>query len=257
MLALDNLIEKLNTDTYSAVSVLDLNTNLFLFRNKTHLEILAAHGSAEEFFESLFAKGHTRLSLSLKRKNGSSYKVDGTTFEVNFSEPSPTPQVQVQRLPQVQAPQVDVFSNSFGLGTLDIMNLMVAKNDASRLFTEAETLKAENKELKKKYEDIREEQLLSKYNTDKESGLWGAVQGAVQNAPALLAAFKGVAPVAGLAGAMEQYSSDVKQHFATTLQNIDDTVVTVLDSINTGLNTNVEFSNELAQLLKKHQLWQA
>ncbi|SHM71829.1 hypothetical protein [Flavobacterium chilense] len=256
MQELDNLIEKLNTDSYSAVSVLDLQTNSFLFRNKTHVEIIEQYQNAEEFFEALFAKGYRRLSLTLKRKNGSSYKVDGKSFEVNFSkenEVAPIP-VQYAKVPQAQT---DVFSNSFGLGTLDIMNLMVAKNDASRLFTENETLKAENKEYKKKYEDIREEQLLSKYNADKESGLWGAVQGAVQNAPALLAAFKGAAPVAGLGSAMETYSSEAKQHFATALQSIDDTVVSVLESINKGLNTNVEFSTELAQLLKKHQLWEA
>lgn len=254
MQELDNLIEKLNTDSYSAVSVLDLQTNSFLFRNKTHAEIIEEYQNAEEFFETLFAKGYRRLNLTLKRKNGSSYKVDGKSFEVNFSKDNDVASIPVQ---QVQAPKADVFSNSFGLGTLDIMNLMVAKNDASRLFTEVETLKTENKEYKKKYEDIREEQLLSKYNADKESGLWGAVQGAVQNAPALLAAFKGVAPVAGLGSPMETYSSEAKQHFATALQSIDDTVVNVLDSINKGLNTNVEFSTELAQLLKKHQLWEA
>jgi hypothetical protein len=262
MQELDTLIDKLNTDSYSAVSVFDLDTNSFLFRNKTHTEIIADYGSAEEFFEFLFAKGHNRLTLTLKRKNGSSYKIDGHSFDVNFSKQNQEPEVPqtpMQHFPvqQVKAPQADIFSNSFGLGTLDIMNLMVAKNDASRLFTEVETLKAENKDYKKKYEDIREEQLLSKYNADKESGLWGAVQGAVQNAPALLAAFKGVAPVAGLAAPMEAYSSEVKQHFATALQSIDDTVVNVLESITNGLNTNVEFSSELAQLLKKHQLWEA
>jgi hypothetical protein len=257
MQQLDNLIEKLNTDTYSAVSVVDLDADLFLFRNKTHAEIIAEHGSAEEFFESIFAKGHRRLSLTLKRKNGSSYKTNGQPFEVNFSKANQDPQPQVQHLPEVKVPQVDMFSNSFGLGTLDIMNLMVAKNDASRLFTEVETLKAENKEYKKKYEDIREEQLLSKYNADKESGLWGAVQGAVQNAPALLAAFKGVSPAVGLAAPMEQYSSEAKQHFAMALQSIDDTVVGVLESITNGLNTNTQFSSELAQLLKKHHLWEA
>ncbi|MCV9929054.1 hypothetical protein OIU83_15420 [Flavobacterium sp. LS1R49] len=260
MQELDNLIEKLNTDSYSAVSVFDLNTNSFLFRNKTHTEIVADYENAEGFFEFLFAKGHNRLTLTLKRKNGSSYKIDGHSFDVNFSKQDQSSQVQqVQQIPvqQTKAPQVDIFSNSFGLGTLDIMNLMVAKNDASRLFTEVETLKAENKDYKKKYEDIREEQLLSKYNADKESGLWGAVQGAVQNAPALLAAIKGVAPAVGLAAPMEIYSSEVKQHFATALQNIDDTVVGVLESITSGLSTNVEFSSELAQLLKKHQLWEA
>jgi hypothetical protein len=260
MQELDNLIDKLNTDSYSAVSVLDLDTNSFLFRNKTHTEIIAEYGSAEEFFESLFAKGHSRLTLALKRKNGSSYKIDGQSFDVNFSKQDQSSQVQqVQQIPvqQVKAPQADVFSNSFGLGTLDIMNLMVAKNDASRLFTEVETLKAENKDYKKKYEEIREEQLQSKYDTNKSKGTQEMLLGAIQQLPTLIGFVKGTAPVAGLAAPMEMYSSEVKQHFATALQSIDDTVVGVLESIANGLNTNVEFSSELAQLLKKHQLWEA
>ncbi|MDL2141181.1 hypothetical protein QQY79_01505 [Flavobacterium tructae] len=260
MQALDNLIDKLNSDSYSAVSVLDLDTNSFLFRNKTHGEIIADYGSAEEFFESLFAKGHSHLTLALKRKNGSSYKIDGQSFDVNFTKQDQYSQVQhVQQIPvqQVKNSQADVFSNSFGLGTLDIMNLMVAKNDASRLFTEVETLKAENKEYKKKYEDIREEQLASKYDTNKSKGAQEMLLGAIQQLPTLIGFVKGTAPVAGLAAPMEMYSSEVKQHFATALQSIDDTVVGVLESITSGLSTNVEFSNELAQLLKKHQLWEA
>ncbi|KFF17366.1 hypothetical protein [Flavobacterium hydatis] len=258
MQALDNLIDKLNTDSYSAVSIFNLDTNSFLFRNKSHAEIIAEYGSAEEFFESLFAKGCSRLTLTLKRKNGSSYKIDGESFDVNFSKmeqsQNQNPQTPVE---VIKTPQVDLFSNSFGLGTLDIMNLMVAKNDASRLFTEVETLKAENKEYKKKYEDIREEQLASKYDTNKSKGTQEMLLGAIQQLPTLIGFVKGTAPVAGLAAPMELYSSEVKQHFATALQSIDDTVVGVLESIANGLNTNVEFSNELAQLLKKHQLWEA
>jgi hypothetical protein len=55
--------------------------------------------------------------------------------------------------------------------------------------------------------------------------------------------------------AVEAYSSPIKQSFADALQNIDDTVVTVLGSISNGLNTNVEFSGELAELLRKYKLW--
>lgn len=254
MQELENLIEKLNTNKFSVVSVFDLASNQFIFRNKSHQEIIEEFGSAEDFFEDLFAKGYCNLRLTLKRKNGNSHKIDGVPFNVNFSTKN-----QMQTLPakEIQATtSKDSFSNSLGLGTLDIMNLMVSKNDATRLHTENEILKSENKDLKNKYEVIREEQLLAKYTADKESGLWGAIQGVIANAPALMATFKGIAPV-GLASPAENYSSEAKQHFATTLQQIDDSIVNVLDSINNGLNTNNEFTQELAELLKKHQLWQA
>jgi hypothetical protein len=263
MRELDLLIEKLNSDQYAGVSVFDLDSNTFLFRNKSHTEIIQEYQSAENFFESLFAKGHKRLELTPKRKNGSSYKISGESFKVNFSSDAQT--VQPQTVPQMQMPQVqqpifaEPMQNSFGLGTLDIMNLMVSKNDATRLFTECELLKAENKEQKKLIEELKEERLETKYNTEKSSANTGMLMGALQHLPALAGMFNGGAGTAitGLAGAVEEFTTPAKKNFATALQQLDDTVVSVLYNISTGLNTNNEFSIELAELLKKHKLWQA
>ncbi|PWA09517.1 hypothetical protein [Flavobacterium laiguense] len=260
MRELDLLMEKLNSDQYAGVSVFDLDTNAFLFRNKTHAEIMQEHQSAENFFESLFAKGHKTLELTQKRKNGSSYKVLGASFKVNFSPDTQT--VQPQSLSQMQIPQVqqpifaEPMQNSFGLGTLDIVNLMVSKGDATRLYTECEILKSENKEQKKLIEELKEERLATKYNSEKSSANQGMIMGALQHLPALAGIFNGGA-TAGLAGAVEQFTTPAKKAFATTLQQLDDTVVSVLYNINTGLNTNNEFSVELAELLKKHNLWQS
>lgn len=257
MRELDLLMEKLNSDQYAGVSVFDLDTNSYLFRNKIHTEIVEEHQSAENFFESLFAKGHKRLNLTPKRKNGSSYKIDGATFTVNFS--NDTSEIQPQKLPQVPQPlMAEVMPNVFGLGTLDIMNLMVSKNDATRLYTECEILKTENKEQKKLIDELKEERLATKYNTEKSKGTQEMLLGAIQHLPTLMSAVKGVPTAsAGLAGTLEAFTSPAKQSFANALQNIDDTVVSVLYNINTGLNTNNQFSFELAELLKKHKLWQA
>lgn len=260
MRELDLLMEKLNSDQYAGVSVVDLDSNTFLFRNKPHAEIMQEYQSAENFFESLFAKGHKTLELTPKRKNGSSYKVSGASFKVNFSPDTQT--VQPQTMPQMQIPQVQQpilaqpIPNSFGLGTLDIMNLMVSKNDAARLYTECEILKTENKEQKKLIDELKEERLETKYNSEKSSANQGMLMGALQQLPALAGMFNGGA-TAGLAGAVEQFTTPAKKNFATALQQIDDTVVSVLYNINAGLNNNNEFSVELAELLKKHNLWQA
>jgi hypothetical protein len=260
MRELELLMEKLNSDQYACVSVFDLDTNAFLFRNKTHSEIMQEHQSAENFFESLFAKGHKALELTPKRKNGSSYKVTGASFKVNFSHNTQT--VQPQTVPQFKMPQVqqpifaEPMQNSFGLGTLDIVNLMVSKGDATRLYTECEILKAENKEQKKLIDELKEERLETKYNSEKSSANQGMLMGALQQLPALAGMFNG-GGVAGLAGAVEQFTTPAKKTFATALQQLDDTVVSVLYNINTGLNNNNEFSVELAELLKKHNLWQA
>lgn len=261
MLELDQLIEKLNTDVFAAVSVLDLDSQSFLFRNKTHFDIKEQFGTAEDFFESIFEKGSKRLQLNLKRKNGSVYKANGAGFEVTFSKDNQEVQ-QSQNQNQMQPTQPnnpnDVFSNSFGLGTLDVMNLLVSKNDAARLLSENTVLVSENKLLKESNERLKEDALATKYSDNKSKGNQEMLMGAIQNLPALINLVKGApVPVAGLMAAAEAYSSPVKQSFANTLQSIDDTVVTVLDSINNALSTNVEFSGELAELLRKHKLWEA
>ena len=251
---LDNLIEKLNTDKYSAVSVLDLDTSDFVYRNITHAQIVSEYGTAEDFFETLFSQGHKRLNLTPRRKNGSVYKADGQGFEVNFSKESQEmPAVMPQKQPIQEIQQPNVFQNSFGLGQLDVMNLMVAKNDATRLFTENEILKTETKEQKKLIEELKEEKLATKYDTNKSKGNQEMLMGAIQSLPQLMAMVKGT-PAVGLAQPVE-YSSAAKNNFAKVLPSIDDNVLEVLQSINTGLSSNVEFSTELSELLQKHQLW--
>lgn len=259
---LDGLIDKLNNDQYSAVSVIDLDTNSFLCRNKTHAQIKEEFGSGEEFFESLFANGHKKLNLSLKRKNGSTFKVDGLPFEVNFSKPKHEEKVinfpaqNIQSEKRIQ--QEPMFQNSFGLGQLDMVNLFVAKGDAQRLHSENEHLKAENKEKTKKIDEQREEILAFKYNREGSKGTQEMLIGAIQNLPMIMATVKGTPlPVMGLAAPAETYSSPVKQAFASDLKNMDDTTTAVFQSINNGLNTSPEFSNELATLLQKHKLWEA
>jgi hypothetical protein len=251
---LDQLIEKLNTDSYSAVSVLDLDTTLFVFRNKTHGEIIADYGSAEEFFETLFADGHKRLNLVPKRKNGSTYKADGKSFDVNFSKETQSIEPVA---PAVTVHKAEMFPNSFGLGSLDMINLFVAKGDAQRLHTENEVLKASEKENKKLIEELKEERLASKYDTARSNGTQEMLLGAIQHLPTILSTLKGVPPVTGLSSPTENYSTPAKQNFAKALQNLDDSTVNVLESINSAMNTNPEFTNELAQLLQRHKLWTA
>jgi hypothetical protein len=76
------------------------------------------------------------------------------------------------------------------------------------------------------------------------------------NAPQLMAAFKGVAPVglAAPASVAEMYDTPVKKSVATALQTMDDTTASVLSAVNQGLD-QLEFTNQLAELLKTHGLW--
>lgn len=256
---LDQLIEKLNNDSLSAVSVKDLDTRQKLFLTKTHFQILEDHGTAEEFFNDLFAKGHKRLELTPRRKNGSVYKTVGQDFEINLSDPQvvapAVTQQQPETIPAVPMQQQNMFSNSFGLGQLDMVNLFVAKNDATRLHTENAMLLTKTEAQQKLIEELKEERLEQKYNREGSKGNQEMLMGVVQSLPQIMAMVKG-SPAVGLAQPVE-YSSPAKNNFAKALQNIDDNVLEVMQNINTGLNNSPEFSSELSQLLQKYKLWEA
>lgn len=255
---LDQLIEKLNNDTLSAVSVKDLDTRQKLFLTKTHFQIVEDHGTAEEFFNDLFAKGHKRLELTPRRKNGSVYKTVGQDFEISLSDPQAVaPAVMPAVTQQLPAPipavpmQENVFANSFGLGQLDMINLFVAKNDATRLQTENSILLSKVEAQQVVIDDFKEQ----RFNREGSKGNQEMLLGAIQSLPQIMAMVKGT-PAVGLAQPVE-YSSPAKNNFAKALQNIDDNVLEVMQNINTGLNSSPEFSNELSQLLQKYKLWEA
>ena len=82
---LDDLMDKLNSDKFCAVTVYDRDTSKPIFRNVTHEQIKNDYGTAEEFFEKVFADGFKKISLQEKRKNGANaFKMEGDPFDVSF-----------------------------------------------------------------------------------------------------------------------------------------------------------------------------
>lgn len=244
MLDLDTIMDRLQDDENTAVTIFNQDTNTFLCRNKTHFEILQDSDSVQKFFEELFAEGNTRMIITLRVKSETGFITEGEPLKANLVDNTEKPTPTTEH---------GSFTNSFGLGALDVMNLMVAKNDSNRLFTENEVLKSENKEHKKLIDELKEERLATKYSTDNTKGIHDMISGTIPHLPNMINALKGISTT-GLNS--PAYSSLAKENFATALHQIDDAIVTVLDSINKGLNTNTEFSNELATLLKKHNLWE-
>ena len=51
---LDDLMDKLGSDKFCAVTVYDRETSKPIFRNVTHEQIKNDYGTAEEFFEKVF-----------------------------------------------------------------------------------------------------------------------------------------------------------------------------------------------------------
>ena len=245
---LDKLIAKLNTDEFCAVSVFDLETSQFIYRNKTHAQIQQEFESAENFFEEIFNTGKTKFSIQERRKNGSVFKAFGepilTNNVVKESEPMQNFEAPVQQpVSNPNFSQVGGFG--LGLGTLDVMNLMVDSHEAKRLKNENETLKLENKRLEKENYEYKDEKLSSKYNQENKSMITGLIGEVMKNAPVLINMVKGGAPTGLNAPAPVE-----------PITQFDPTTKQILIQIGNTLATNEAFGNDLFELLKNYQLWE-
>jgi hypothetical protein len=266
---LDAIIEKINTEKWLLLSVFDHQSKTNLYKYHPATAILAEFGSGENFFESLNEKGHHHLTVSAHLKNGTG-KIKATEpVEVQFGAPienepfleiehqQPTPKA-IQEMTSKSAP-MDI-SGLFGLGAPQIMELMVKKHEADRLTIENSELRADNRSLKDKNEQYREEILKDKYDYQKEKekkgdthALIGQIAGSL---PAIMQYIK-PNPSEGLSASQPlDYGSPTKNSFVQNLPQIDDATLLLLVSILNNMNTNTSFSNELITLLKKHQLWQ-
>ena len=146
---LDDLMDKLNSDKFCAVTVYDRGTSKPIFRNVTHEQIKNDYGTAEEFFEKVFAEGYKKLTLQEKRKNGANaFKIEGDTFDVSFGS---TAEVQPKQSAKKKKKK-KMKSGLMGLGMTEIFDLKMQAYDRGELARKLEESQRENKELKAKNE---------------------------------------------------------------------------------------------------------
>ena len=257
---LNQLIDSLNQDPLSGVSIFDNDLSKFVVRTIKSPEIIAQFGSSEAFFENLYANGHKNLRIAVKRKNGATYKTIAefeSTFAAPQTEVQPQPMaVNAQVVPQIQQPvQQKNDEGMFGLGALDIMNLVSDSRDAKRLQTENESLKRENETVKKDNDRIKEEQMLAKYTREGKEANQQMLVGAIQAMPMLIQMVKGGGNTEGLnAPAAPAYNTNTKTQFASQLNDTPDGTVQALANIAAAIPTNKDFAVELSNLLKKHNI---
>jgi hypothetical protein len=266
---LDAIIAKINTEKRLLLSVFDHQSQTNLYKYYPATAILTEFESGENFFESLNEKGYRHLTVGAHLKNGTGKIKAIEPVEVQFgvSIENESSLVMEHQQPshkpsQVATPKptpMDV-TGLFGLGAPQIMELLVKKHEADRLTLENSELRADNRSLKDKNEQYREEILKDKYDYQREKekkgdthALIGQIAGSL---PAIMQYIK-PNPSEGLSASQPQdYGSPAKNSFVQNLPQIDDATLLLLVSIWNNMNTNTAFSNELVTLLKKHQLWQ-
>ena len=273
---LEDLIEKLNNDCNSAVSVLDKQSSKWIFSNLTHEQIKMQYSSAENFFEHLFSLGYTELSLQEKRKNGyKSFKSEAQPFDVTFSQMSslekqketiqlnPKVEPQPQRATKKKKKKKKK-SGLMGLGMSEIFDLKLQAYDRVELAKKVQELQSENKDLKEKNEALNEENLQKKYTKESNDSLNNMLLGVVKQAPIILKGLGFNVPVeaGGLSLAsgeefQDEGFSEIKKSFLDTVKTLDDDTITLLQVMHQKISEKTEnnlFSQELFELLQKHQM---
>lgn len=264
---LDDLMDKLASDKFCAVTVYDRTTSKPIFRNITHEQIKNEYGTSEEFFEKIYSDGFTKLTIQEKRKNGvNAFKIEGDPFDVTFGEivsnskdtddePKQTPKKKKKKKKS---------AGLMGLGIADIFDLKLQARDRDELAKKLEESEKYNRELKAKNEELAEEKLQRKYTKESNDSLNNMLLGVVKQAPIILKGLGFNVPVesGGLAMASpedleDENYSDAKKAFMDITRTLDDDTITLLSVIYQKINEKTEnniFSQELFGLLQKHQM---
>ena len=264
---LDDLMDKLASDKFCAVTVYDRTTSKPIFRNITHEQIKNEYGTSEEFFEKLYSDGFTKLTIQEKRKNGvNAFKIEGDPFDVTFGEivsnARDTDDESKQKPKKKKKKKKSV--GLMGLGIADIFDLKLQARDRDELAKKLEESEKYNRELKAKNEELTEEKLQRKYTKESNDSLNNMLLGVVKQAPLILKGLGFNVPVenGGLAIASpeeleDENYSDAKKAFMDIIRTLDDDTITLLSVIYKKINEKSEnnlFSQELFGLLQKHQM---
>jgi hypothetical protein len=258
---LDDLMDKLNSDKFCAVTVYDRDTSKPIFRNVTHEQIKNDYGTAEEFFEKVFAEGYKKLTLQEKRKNGANaFKIEGDTFDVSFGSTAEAQPKQTAK----KKKKKKMKSGLMGLGMTEIFDLKMQAYDRGELARKLEESQRENKELKAKNEELNEEKLQKRYTKESNDSLNNMLLGVVKQAPIILKGLGFNIPIEanglGVASTDDIENdtySEVKKSFLETIKSLDDDTISFLQVIYQKINEKSEnnvFSQELFELLQQNQM---
>lgn len=213
-----NTIEKLKEESLRAITVVNNDTGVGIVCNKTGAELIAEHGSIENFFNGLFEKGIKALRIKDTLKNGSVYRKFGDEYIFEFAPvEKPIEQVQVQP----SAP----LNGGMNAG----MNGTIYRDmDYPRIAAELESTKSEVKRLTEENRKLETKILINDTLEGKSVARTEANARMLEQATPLLAALteKFLAPqqtpVLGLGGAN---LSEVKQNTIKMVSKLQDEIV--------------------------------
>ena len=261
---LEDLMDRLNSDKFCAVSLYDRDSAKPIYRNVTHQQIKEQYNTAQEFFEHVFAQGYTELTIQEKRKNGTNaFKIEGDSFDVELGDSGDIePKKQVQKKKKKKKKKAK--TGLMGLGMTEIFDLKLQAHDRAELARKLQELETENKELRARNEALNEEKLQKKYTKESNDSLNNMLLGVVKQAPLILKGLGFNVPVesGGLSIATEEDLqsndySETKTGFLDIVKTMDDDTITLFQVMYQKIIEKTQhnvFSQELFELLQKHQM---
>lgn len=262
---LDDLIDKLASDKFCAITLYDRTTSKAIFRNLTHQQIKEDYGTSEAFFEKLYNEGYTRLTIQEKRKNGANaFRNEGESFDVTFGESIALKDNEPMQKVKKKKKKKKKAEGLMGLGIAEIFDLKLQAHDRSELARKLEESERENRELKARNEELTEEKLQKKYTKESNDSLNNMLLGVVKQAPLILKGLGFNVPVensglsiASVEDLQDDNTSETQKAFLEIIRTLDDDTITLLSVIYQKISEKSEnnlFSQELFGLLQKHQM---
>ncbi len=256
---LEKLMNKLNIDALCSVSIYDKVQDKYVCTNLSHLKIKEGFGCSEDYFESIYASGHTNLTVQERRKNGNSIKNVGASFSVIFGENNAQPLLKFDE----KSEKVKKKKIATSLGTNEIIDLKIASIRALEYQKELEELKKKYRRNKKKVKILEREKLSKEFTVQKSDSFNNMVLGAIKQAPVIMAGLGIGVPTAspGLNGPEidTDYTnfSDSKIDFLELVKTLEDDTIDLLTTIYNKVTINNDegaFTADLVALFKKHNM---
>ena len=165
----EEILQKVKNDPYAAITVFDTERFKNLGVNKDNDFFVQNYGSIEDFFNKKFSEGSKKITIRVKRKNGSAYKDDPKypdVFSFDFNEKTEQLEEQAQNFTQnnttapaqKQYPQ-SALAGSTALSIPEYTNLMLDSREKVRLENELKELKVKYDVVKKENKKYRESEL--------------------------------------------------------------------------------------------------
>lgn len=208
-----NIVKKLQSDEFTAVSIVDTDTNTEILNRTLGSYLKSKHGSITQYFENLKNSGVTNLIIQEYRKNGNSFKKVDFPFPVSFTEKANN------TVSKNQNPS-DIFTGlaGAGLGFADIMAMNANSVGKEKVEAENIVLKGKIEALLDENYNLKERLLEQKYNVENKQGTNQLLIGLAE---AFAPIAKGIADSrnTGLNAPVQPQFTEKKQHLFNLLKD--------------------------------------